>query len=581
MDRHQISVEILIFFLVLTAFPAVGQETMILDIRYLQKEKSENAVFPSEHLEIKAGMLKNILAGRLYTLYDQAYLSAWYELKIGAKGAEAVFYTGERFELANLSRGNLDESLLNKVGYTERFYKNKPFSYKEISGLMRRIVRWAENNGYPFASVRMDSISIRGQRISGMLYFDAGPLIVFDSIAIAGIRDLKYKFLMSQLGIYREKPYRQDLIDEIPQRVKKLEFTELVKEPEVVFIEGKAIIYLELKKRKINQVDGLIGFLPNEANGNKLLITGQVKLDLHNLFASGKRLYVEWQRVDELSQFLDIRYNHPKLFRSPLDLSVQFYLMKQDTTFINKNFLLQFSFIPGLKNNLTLTTDFRSSRLISTEEYRDAEKLPPYADFNLTYYGLEYSYNTLNDFFLPSRGLLLRMTAFAGQKKIIKNAALDEDLYDGIDLNTAQYIVQGDLDQYYGIIKNFLLRFRLRGGYLGSPTLFINDLFRLGGLSTIRGFNENFFYASQYALANIELRTVFSDNTYFMIFYDQAYIGNKLQEIKQDYPFGVGAGFSLATRAGIFNLVFAMGKSQNQDFGFNYSKIHFGYIGQF
>ncbi len=581
MNHHPVSVKILFFILSLIAFQAIGQETMMLDIRYLQNEKSDETVFPSEHLEIKAQTLKNILTDRLYTLYDQAYLSAWYELTINGKQVEAVFYTGDRFELAFLSRGNLDISLLNKVGYTERFYKNRSFSYKEISGLMRRIVRWAENNGYPFASVRMDSINIRGQQISGMLYFDAGPLIVFDSIAITGIKDLKYKFLMSHLGIYKEKPYRQDLIDEIPQRIKTLEFAELLREPEVLFIEGKAIIYLDLRKRKIDQVDGLIGFLPNENKGGKLLITGQVKLDLHNLFASGKRLYAEWQRVDELSQFLDLRYSHPKLLRSPLDLSIQFYLLKQDTTFINKNFVLQLSFIPGLKNHLTFTTDFKSSRLISTESYNGVEELPPYADFNLTYYGLEYSYNTLNDFFLPSRGLLLKIKAFAGQKKIRKNPAFDDQLYDGMDLNTAQYKLSGDLDQYFGIYKNVLLRFRVRGGYLGSSELFFNDLFRLGGLTTIRGFNQNFFYASQYALANIELRTVFSDNTYFLIFYDQAYVGSRLQEIKQDYPLGVGAGFSLATQAGIFNLVFALGKSRDQDFGFNYSKIHFGYIGQF
>jgi outer membrane protein assembly factor BamA len=581
MNLHPVSVKILFFVFILAANQAIGQETITLDIRYLQDKESNEALFPPEHLEVKSQMLKNILTGRLNTLYNQAYLAAWYDLKVKGKRAEAVFYTGDRFELASLSRGNLDLSLLNKVGYTERFYRNKPFSYKEISGLMRRIIRWAENNGYPFASVKMDSITIRDHQISGMLYFDSGPLIVFDSIAITGIKDLKYKFLMSQLGVYKGKPYRQDLIDEIPQRIKTLEFAELTREPEVTFVKEKAIVYMELKKRKINQVDGLIGFLPNENNGNKLLVTGQLKLDLHNLFASGKRLYAEWQRVDQLSQFLDLRYSHPKLLRSPLDFSVRFYLLKQDTVFINKNFVLQFSFIPGVKNHLTFTTDFESSRLISTESYRGAEELPPYADFNLTYYGLEYSYNTLDDFFLPSRGLLLEIKAFAGQKKIKKNPAFDEQLYEGMNLNTAQYKVTADLDQYFSIRKNFLLRFRLRGGYLGSSELFFNDLFRLGGLTTLRGFNENFFYASQYALANIELRTVFSDNTYFLIFYDQAYMRNRLQEMKQDYPLGVGAGFSLVTRAGIFNLVFALGKSHDQDFGFNYSKIHFGYIGQF
>lgn len=581
MSRHLKLTKIMSFIFTLIAFQAIGQESVVLDIQYLGNKERQKTVFPSEHLEIKAQMIKSTLSGRLQTLYEQAYLAAWYEFKLSGINATATFYTGGRFELAHLSKGNLEETLLNKVGYTERFYRNKPFSYKEISGLTHRIISWAENNGYPFAAVQMDSIAIEGKQISATLSFDAGPLIVFDSIAITGIKDLKYKFLMSHLSIYKKKPYRQELIDEIPQRIKSLEFVELVQQPEVFFIEGKAIVYIELKKRKINHVDGLIGFLPNETSGDKLLITGQVKLDLHNLFASGKRLYVEWQRLEVQSQLLDFRYSHPKLLRSPLDFIIHFYLMKQDTSFINRNFMLGLSFIPGLRNKLSFTTDFRSSRLISTEGYINEDKLPPYADFNLSYYGLEYTYTTLNDIYSPTRGLSLKIRAFVGEKRTIKNAALDDELYQGIDLHTAQYRMEADLDQYYGLWRNLLLHFRLRGGYLDGSTLFLNDLFRLGGLRSLRGFNENFFYASEYALANVELRTVFTNNTYFLVFYDQAYVNNGKEDVKADYPLGVGAGFSLTTGAGTFNFIFALGKSKNQDFGLNYSKIHFGYMGQF
>jgi len=553
----------------------------VLNIQYLSDKVSKKAIFPSETIEIKSPMIKNILTDRLNDLYEQGYLSAWYKYYINGKQSKATFFTGNKFKLASLSKGNLDESLLNKVGYTERFYKDKPFSYKEISGLMKKIITWAENNGYPFASVQMDSIDINAEQISGMIRFDSGPQIVFDSIAITGMKDLKYKFLMSYLGIYKETPYRQELIEEIPQRIKTLEFLELAQQPDVFFIDGKAIIYLEVKKRKVNQVDGFIGFLPNENSNEKLLITGQVKLDLHNLLSSGKRLFVEWQRLNVLSQLLDFRYTHPKLFRSPLDISGQFYLMKQDTTFINRNFMFSLSFVPSLRNKLAFSTDFRSSRLISTKMYEHENELPPYADFNLSYYGLEYTYSTLDDLFSPSRGLSFNIRAFAGKKTTIKNAALDDDLYQGIDLQTAQYKLEADLEQYFGIWKNLLLHFRLRGGYLEGSTLFLNDLYRLGGLRTLRGFTENFFFASQYALANIELRTVFANNTYFLIFYDQGYIRNDLENYNADYPLGVGAGFSLVTNAGIFNFVFALGKSQNQDFGLNYSKIHFGYMSQF
>ncbi len=204
MSWHLKLTKILSFIFTLIAFQAMGQESIVLDIQYLGDKESQKTVSPSEHLEIKAHMIKSTLSGRLQTLYEQAYLAAWYEFKISGINVTATFYTGGRFELARLSKGNLEETLLNKVGYTERFYRNKPFSYKEISGLMHRIISWAENNGYPFAAVQMDSIAIEGKQISATLNFDAGPLIVFDSIAITGMKDLKYKFLMSHLGIYKK-----------------------------------------------------------------------------------------------------------------------------------------------------------------------------------------------------------------------------------------------------------------------------------------------------------------------------------------------------------------------------------------
>jgi translocation and assembly module TamA len=46
-------------------------------------------------------------------------------------------------------------------------------------------------------------------------------------------------------------------------------------------------------------------------------------------------------------------------------------------------------------------------------------------------------------------------------------------------------------------------------------------LYRIGGLNTLRGFTEKSFYASSFAIANLELRAYLSQDTFFMIFYDQ------------------------------------------------------------
>src|SRR5690606_2752159 len=98
-------------------------------------------------------------------------------------------------------------------------------------------------------------------------------------------------------------------------------------------------------------------------------------------------------------------------------------------------------------------------------------------------------------------------------------------------------------EQYFPLPKNFVCKLRLLSGNIIGSNLFINDLFRLGGLNTLRGFNENFFFVSDYALANLELRITGGGETYFFVFYDQAVLHNTLSG-NTDYPLGSGVGMS-------------------------------------
>lgn len=54
------------------------------------------------------------------------------------------------------------------------------------------------------------------------------------------------------------------------------------------------------------------------------------------------------------------------------------------------------------------------------------------------------------------------------------------------------------------------LSFRLRniGGLMEAQDLFENDLFKLGGISSLRGFNEDSFRASFYSVMTGEVRFI-------------------------------------------------------------------------
>jgi hemolysin activation/secretion protein len=138
------------------------------------------------------------------------------------------------------------------------------------------------------------------------------------------------------------------------------------------------------------------------------------------------------------------------------------------------------------------------------------------------------------------------------------------------------------LSNFLELRRNIVFMGKLQAGMVENEKLFLNDLFRLGGLRSLRGFNENFFFASHFATATLETRLLFEEQSYFFVFLDQGWVKYNLTNNEfLDTPTGLGIGLNLALEGGIFNFVYALGNSKLQPIGFQTSKIHLGYISRF
>ena len=562
---------------------AKTQNTRNVTMYFFENQSLSKQVLANLSLKVDSMLVNRTVNHQLLNLYELGYLLATYEIRFTDKqNVDVHFFTNQVFKIIELDQGNVDDEILNKIRFDARQFFRKPFSHNKIVDLLRNVLDYAEGHGYPFASINLDSINIINKQISAWLNYQSGPLILFDSLSISGYDKIKTKYLMTHLGIYPNSPFDEKLIQEIPNRIKLLPFLSLVEKPAIEIKNGKCNIKVTLAQNKISKLDGILGILPNENSDKSLLITGQINLDLYNLFSSGKRIAIEWQSFDASSQLLDAVYFHPNLFRTPINIQGEFNLLKQDSTFINREFGLEFSLITKNSKKIGFTSEFNSSRLISTNGLEDISELPENADYNINYYGLKYLIERFDNPNLPTSGWAINIIGSIGQKKIIENPGISNEIYKGVNLKSLQVRISAEVDKYWNIKKSLLLRTRLQGGYLDGKNLFRSDLFRVGGLRSLRGFVENHFYSQSYGIGNFEFRSMFSSDTYFFAFFDQAVVKeNTANQEKFEYPFGTGLGFSFSTNAGVFNFVFAMGKSENQPFGLEYSKIHFGYIGLF
>lgn len=520
-------------------------------------------------------------------LQGQSYLTASADAMRWRRDTVRVqLYIGEQFRWARLRNGNLGDGLLTRAGYREKLYREQPFQPQEWSRLQQRILTEAENQGFPFAIVRLDSVQLRGADIEGRVVLERGPAIVFDSLQIVGNTKTKKRFLTKYLQIFPNQPYSQERVQEAARRLRQLPYLQLKAEPEVRFAQGRARVYLLLEDRTANQFDAIVGVLPNPTptlGQKRVQLTGDVTIALRNLKGGGKGLGLQWRKVDANSQQLDAQYSHPTFFGTPLELDGNFNLYRQTdpvNAFQTLRPRLQITYPTARAGRIGFFTEWRSSRLLLVDSLATA--LPQNIDSRFTAYGLDYVWTTLDDPFFPRTGVLASGQASVGSKIISRNAELKEELYLGLPLRTTQVSVSTRLERYNRIGRGGVLLARVRGEALFNRRLFLNDLFRLGGLSTLRGFNELNFYASQYAVGTLEYRQFTGPDAYVFAFIDQGYLRlDILTASNDDAPTGLGAGLSFRTGAGQFQFVYALGRDRQQKLALGAGKIHFGITSRF
>ena len=518
----------------------------------------------------------------MYRVFEEGYLLASYELDVNDSSVTIVhFELGARYTWANLDQGNLPDELLRRTGYKSDFFNQQIVNFKKISRLFETIVGYSENNGYPFASIRLKALDIEDARISAEIDFNPGPYITFDSLKLVNENRVKPAFLGAYLKIRPGIPYNQRKINTIVNQINLLPYLSIHTTPITYFANEQCQVFLDLMDEKASAFDGIIGLLPNENEQSKLLVTGQVYLRLENLFRSGKKLELNWQKVNVQSQELNVSYNHPALFRIPIDLLFSFNLYKQDTAYLTRETGLNLLYNNYNRGKIGIHLEREVSRLLQKEPLTEFNR-PVYIDYNLIFYGLTYHYNSLDHQVFPSRGWQILLNLDMGNKNILKNSNLDDNYYNGIPKEGLQWQYTAWIERYFTIRPRNILLTKVAGGYMHGQQIFMNDLFRLGGFNSIRGFNEKFFFASEYVTCTLEYRYLFENESQLLVFFDSAYLANSLNnKTYSDYPMGLGAGINISTKAGLLNVIYAVGRSNEQNFNIKYSKIHIGYTGRF
>lgn len=522
------------------------------------------------------------LMNLLLSSYDNAYLAAGYDSIITDSSVVRAYITfGPQYKWAYLKNGNIDEGVLSELGYREKLYTNQPIHYKKVKRMQEKLITYYENNGYPFAVVKLDSIAISGNSIEAQLWLTKQSEEKIDSIIIKGTLKIAPVYIYSYLGIKPGSPYNEAQLKKVNTRIAELPFLRSSKPATILFTNkfNKLVLYLE--KKQASQFDGIIGILPDNKTG-RILFTGDVRLKLQNGLGKGELIDLNWRRLQSQTQDLKLRFVYPFILRTPFGLDYNFKLYKRDTTFldVNQNLGLQYMLSGG--NYLKLFYANKTATLLSTKGLEYLTTLPANADMQINTYGIGWRYERLDYRLNPRKGLSLAGNMGIGTKSIKKNAQLNPVVYEKLKLNSTQYTAGFEGNLFIPVLERSTIKAGLQAAFLYNETIFQNELFRIGGLKTLRGFDEESIFASAFSIITLEYRYLLEQNSYLYIFGDGAYYeSNNVQSFVHDTPIGFGAGISFETKAGIFSINYALGKQFDNPIQLKSGKIHFGIVNYF
>jgi outer membrane protein assembly factor BamA len=532
-------------------------------------------------------------------LQSKGYVTFSFDtLRYDTSFARLVLYTGEQFRWAQLDTRNVDPGLLEVVGWRERMFAGRPMDFQQVATMQERMLDHLENSGYPFARIWLDSVQLDNENVSALLKVNKGPVYKIDSIRVFGTAKISNSYLQRYLDIPNGSTYNKEKLQRVSRRIRDLPYIEEEQPANLTRLGSGSVLNLYLRPKRSSQVNVLFGFLPNndQLSSKKLLITGEANINLKNAFGSGETIGFNWQQLQVKSPRLNLAFQYPYLFNSPLGLDFAFDMFRKDSTFVNINMQIGAQYMVNaeqtgklfLQRFQTIVNGVNKNFIIQNR------RLGNEADVSSVNVGVDYEFNNTNYRFNPRKGNELRLITSVGTKKLKKNNEVLElkdpgdpsfdfaTLYDTLKLKTYQFRIKGYVARYFPFGKASTLKTAVNGGIFQSGNIFRNELFQLGGYKLLRGFDEESQYLSQYAIATIEYRLLFDQNSYFYVLADGGWGRNNSQNINENYSyFGTGLGLAFETKVGIFNIAWAVGKRNDTELNLRQSKLHFGFVNYF
>ena len=430
-----------------------------------------------------------------------------------------------------------------------------PFTKTET--FLNEAILKLENKGYSLAKLQLVNFRKSGSTLICDLELKTDNIRKLDEIVIKGFEKFPIGFKKNIERNYKKKAFNQEHVKKINSDFDKIRFVKQLKYPEILFTKDSTKVFVYLDKSNPNTFDGFIGFGNNEEN--KIKLNGYLDLNLVNLLKSGETFMLNWKSDGNDQKTFNASLELPYIFKSPLGIKGQLNIFKQDSTFQNTKTAIDLGYY--FSTNAKLFLGYQSSE---SNDIQNANS-SLLNDYNNSFVTTNYDFSktTQKDNYdallFPEKTKIWIKTGFG--KRATQNGT-ESQIFTEINLKTNFYLNERNS-----------INIKSQNFFLQSDNYIINELYRFGGVNSIRGFSENSLQGSFFSSLLTEYRYVVNQSLYTHSVIDYGYYQDKTTNTKENL-YGLGFGIGLLTKNGLFNLLYANGSSDNQTIKLSNSVIH-------
>jgi len=410
---------------------------------------------------------------------------------------------------------------------------------KKLQSTILEISNKLDKEGKSFSKIQLKNFSIKNDTLFSELVMNQSKKRIISKVIIKEYENFPKSYLKNFYNITSNTVFNQQKIKAMSEASKSLQFLTEIKPPEVLFTKDSTFLYLYFKKKQNNSFDGIVNFA-NKENGD-ILLNGNIDLKLNNILNTGETFQLFWNSIAEERQEFKLTTQSPYLFNSKFTPQLSFSIYKQDSTFLNTKFDSQLFY--NLNNKLKLGfvyTSETSENLIATSDNIKT--------FNNYFLGFHFRYTIPRDDFFSNSQFHLEVNPTFGKRTI--------------DQNTSnQFKIEVSSTYLWDLNLRNKVYIKSTAAHLNSDSFIDNELFRIGGANSIRGFNEQSIFTNSYLYFNLEYRYSTSEQSYLYTITD---FGKIKTNFTTENLIGIGLGYLFNINNSHIKLSTALGRNINQ-----------------